>query len=351
MLFERNAETERNVTNLRSGAGLNKHGHVNDALKDSYGTQYYGTVMLGTPGQKFVVVFDTGSANLWIPALDCKSAGRPVRKHKFDVKASTTSVLYKNDFKIKYGSGAVQGKFAEDTVTIQDLVVAHQKYGIVSDASGLKKLYTTSAFDGILGMAFSTISIGKVAPLLQNAIDQNLLDEPVFAFYLGTGKGGELTIGGVDDTKYVGDFHRVKLELAWYWQITMDAVHVHTTEISSKTTAIVDSGTSFILGPSKIIDSLAHAFGAKKVKDNYIFSCDELSGKPDITFVIDGKKYIFSAEEAVLRDKNLCILAFAGFDQKSPIAPKWILGDTFMRKYYTMFDMGKKEVGFAKLKK
>ena len=79
----------------------------------------------------------------------------------------------------------------------------------------LQVLYTatlTSAngsqgrFDGILGLGYDTISVNKIPPPFYNMIEQKLLDEPVFSFYLGeSGKTDSVvTFGGVDKSKYSG---------------------------------------------------------------------------------------------------------------------------------------------------
>jgi len=320
-----------------------------EIIKDYANAQYYGTVSIGTPPQSFQVIYDTGSSNLWVPETGCVHCGYFFihKKNKYDRALSSTFVDDGSDFSIQYGSGAVSGKYVQDTVIIgDDIAVKEQKFGSIHDAAGMGVGYALGYFDGILGLGFDSISVGGVETVFHNAMEQGLLESGMFAFYLGDEGDGELTFGGYDEAKFTGDLEWVPLTHATYWQIQFDSVTLKDYSGGSMS-AIVDSGTSLLTGPTADIQKIASQVGASKtVIGQYTIDCEKVKDIPDITFTISGKPYTIAGSKLVIQSAGTCLFAMMGMDFPAP-GPQWILGDVFMREYYTVFDYENKKVGFA----
>lgn len=71
---------------------------------------------------------------------------------------------------------------------------------------------------------------------------------------------------------------------------------------------------------------------------------------PTVTFTIDGKAYTLTGKQYVLNVQGQCLSGFMGINLPSQLANTWIMGDVFIRVYYTLFDYEGGRVGFANAK-
>jgi hypothetical protein len=144
------------------------------------------------------------------------------------------------------------------------------------------------------------------------------------------------------------------LESATYWEITLDGIEAgdYKKEAGdSKITAIVDSGTSLMTGPKAEISKLAASVGATaNFMGEYTIDCKLVDQIPDVVFTIGGNEYTIPGSKTVIQAQSTCLFAFMGMDFPEP-GPQWILGDVFMREYYTVFNYVDQTIGFAKATK
>merc|ERR1712039_727081 len=327
---------ERRSSSLGSGSG-------SVVINDYMNAQYYGEIEVGSPGQKEQVVFDTGSANLWVPNKKPFLSGHNVYSH------SKSSSYHANGtvFKIQYGSGPVSGVYSADDGAIGSLKLQDFTFAEVDNTAGLGLGYRFGKFDGILGLGWDAISVGGVPTPMKALVNSQQLAQPVFAFYLGNLHPGELVFGGVDQKHYTGDFDFVPLSSETYWQVALGDAKLGGVSVSSTKSAIVDSGTSLLAGPSAEVKAIADKLGAKTVMGKeYTVDCSK--DLPELTFTLGGKDYALKKEDLILQQSgSQCVLGLMGVDVPAPRGPLWILGDVFMRKYYVQFDWGQKRLGFA----
>ncbi|KAL6083177.1 hypothetical protein STEG23_018437 [Scotinomys teguina] len=255
-------------------------------------TQYYGEIGIGTPPQSFKVIFDTGSANLWVPSTKCSPLYTACEIHSlYDSSESSSYMENGTEFTIHYGSGKVKGFLSQDIVTVAGITVT-QTFGEVTELPLIP--FMLAKFDGVLGMGFPAQAVGGVTPVFDHILSQRVLKEEVFSVYYSRDShllGGELVLGGSDPQHYQGNFHY------------------------------------------------------------YVVDCSQVPTLPDISFHLGGRAYTLTSLDYVLQDPyrndDLCTLALHGLDIPPPTGPVWVLGASFIRKFYTEFDRHNNRIGFA----
>ena len=339
-------------------------------------TQYSGEVGVGTPPQSMRVIFDTGSANFWVYTRDCKSLACQLHS-TYDHRLSSTYRRDGTPLRIRYGSGSVGGRLAQDTLRLGNLgPLPNQTLGEIVNETG--KAFVYGKFDGILGMAFAAIAAPGTTPVFDHLLQSKLLRNGLFSFYLpdaqrapvvGAG-GGALLLGGVDPKFASSPFLFVKLlspAAPKYWAVRLTGVHVDGDEPIAKCATpaagvgvtggdsdvacrvAVDTGTSLITGPSREVRRLLQR---TQVDDD----CANLDELPPVTFVVAGHALTLTPAEYVLKQQRAngvvrCITGFVPLDVPPPRGPLWVFGDLFLRAYYTLFDRDQLRVGFAKARK
>ncbi|EPY89626.1 Pepsin A [Camelus dromedarius] len=317
-------------------------------LENYLDTEYFGTISIGTPAQNFTVIFDTGSSNLWVPSIYCSSSAC-TNHNRFNPEESSTYQGTDETLSITYGTGSMTGILGYDTVQVGGISDVNQIFGLSETEPGSFLYY--APFDGILGLAYPSISSSGATPVFDNIWDEGLISEDLFSVYLSSNdeSGSVVIFGGIDSSYYTGSLNWVPVSVEGYWQITVDSITMEGESIacSSGCQAIVDTGTSLLAGPTDAISNIQSYIGASE--DSYgdmVVSCSSISSLPNIVFTINGVQYPLSPSAYILESDDSCTSGFEGMDLSSS-EELWILGDVFIRQYFTVFDRANNQVGLA----
>ncbi|KFQ07560.1 Cathepsin E, partial [Leptosomus discolor] len=327
---------------------------ANEPLINYLDTEYFGQISIGTPPQNFTVIFDTGSSNLWVPSVYCVS--KACTKHsKFQPSQSSTYQAIGTPFSIQYGTGSLVGVIGSDQVVVEGLVVRNQQFAESVSEPG--KTFLDAAYDGILGLAYPSLSVDGITPVFDNMMAQNLVELPIFSVYMSSNPdssvGGELLFGGFDPSHFTGTLNWVPVTRQGFWQIQLDNIKLAgaVALCANSCQAIVDTGTSLITGPTKDVKELQNLIGATLADTEYAVECSNLNVMPNVTFTINGLPYTLSAQAYTLMEDidgmTFCTSGFQEMDIGPPAGPLWILGDVFIRQFYSVFDRGNNRVGLA----
>ncbi|XP_068800301.1 pepsin A-like [Struthio camelus] len=321
-----------------------------DPLENYMDIEFIGSISIGSPPQEFLVLFDTGSSNLWVPSVNCSSEACVNHNH-FSPQQSSTYRAINQPVSIYYGTGSMTGVLANETVHVGSIQVSNQTIGLSEHEPG--SFFYYAPFDGILGLAFPSIAASTAIPVFDNMMNRGLISQAVFSFYLSSENKTRsfVTFGGIDDSCFSGRLNWIPLSAETYWQISMDSITMNGQVIACPRgcQAMIDTGTSLLAGPLDSITVIHHSIGASEDSNGeYVVTCSAKNCLPDIVFVINGIKFPVPAKAYIHQvHQDYCKSGFEGTIIPAQSGELWILGEVFLCQYYSVFDRANNQVGLA----
>ncbi|TDL13669.1 acid protease, partial [Rickenella mellea] len=312
---------------------------------------YLASITVG--GAEFQVQLDTGSSDLWLDTANLKPSGAQdtglngTLKY-VDQSVAAGSIFISNatfgDFTVPQAFISAPGSNATHNIDTGLLGVGPPKLSLIS--TGLQ----STAFNG--------------ATLLENIFAANPSEPNYITFQLsrsestGTTSGGTFTIGELNSTlSAISSAPKLDIVSTERWITFMDGIIVNGKNVTgnsqfnmtgqgpTQTLADLDTGTSLALIPKVYADAIyssvpgAFFFAAQNA---YVLPCDT---KIDLSFVFGGVAYPVHPIDTVNAFANgTAPVCFGAFTVPSENAGKptedFLLGDTFLRNVYSLFDYG-----------
>ncbi|KAJ2802271.1 aspartic proteinase precursor, partial [Coemansia helicoidea] len=340
---------------------------------------YAGHISLGTPPQRFLVNFDSGSADLWVPSTRCSSATCALHR-RFDAGSSDTySARYplpnatrSGSTAIQYGTGMVEISPAQDALTWGSIRAANISFG---EATAMTPDFDIN-FDGLFGLAFAPLSSPGLEPPFLALARRGLLNANQFSFTLDD-EGGWLDLGRVPESAPDADLAWLKLVNPQFWAVHIDWVRAvpgpsHPDESAAQpdvdqhaqldttpalelrlhdpSTALFDSGTTTILCPSAIAAQINRLIGASR--NGLHVDCAASTAGPTFQIAVSGQDsgpphiLTLAPHQYILGDgipAHGCMSAFQPGGPKD----KWVLGLPLFANRTVVFDVDSGRIGFG----
>mmetsp|Transcript_25782 Transcript_25782/g.47131 ORF Transcript_25782/g.47131 Transcript_25782/m.47131 type:complete len:464 (+) Transcript_25782:176-1567(+) len=377
----------------------------------SYKNSYSGVIRLGTPPQEFRVVFDTGSGHVVVPSEDCASESCLVHRRYNSSASSTLLLTGEDGLPavpgeaidqvtIGYGTGEVLGEFVQDQVCLPHMLADDRANGkeicmdmqLVLAVEMSSKPFKTFAFDGIVGMGLRSLSLNSKLSFLESFATLEGRARS-FGIFLSDGderEDSELALGGYNSKRVQEPVSYVPVSdpALGYWQVSIRAVRVAGEALDVCTDGscrgIVDSGTSHLGVPEEsysefeqllrqaagdLLDCRHAAAPVVEIEletttlslyaSSYMrrlplregVSVSPPSGISSKSASADHPQLprdVLEASEASLNASQYCTPRVIPVSLPEPLGPKlFILGEPVLQRYYTVYDWGREQVGFA----
>ena len=346
------------------------------------GQGYYAKMLIGTPPQKLNVLIDTGSSNFAVAAR-----AHPDITAFFRPSMSATFVDSDTNVELPYTKGNWKGALGSDVVSFAsrpDLTVTTKIACITSS----EKFFVENAhWQGILGLAYTAIarpdgstetfftSTRRQWPATRDVVSIQLCGTIDTGNQTDIGTGGTMTLGGSNESLYVGPMLYTPITKEGYYEVIITDVRVNGSSVDldckeynfDKT--IVDSGTTNLRFPNKVYDRVVDRIKRHAVSYNLVAMDDFWSGGkmfcwpigempwnafPPLTLdlavsrnssfrlVVSPRQYLREVSKESTQESLDCF--------KFAIAPSvsgTVLGAVVMEGYYVVFDRENQKIGFA----
>lgn len=313
---------------------------------ENYLTYYTINLTLGTPLQQVTVLIDTGSSDLWVPSGKYVGGFRHSR--------SQTWNMVGNDFSIKYVKGYAKGVWGHDTIDFLSGTTLHrQRFGLATDASepimgvfGIGPIKSESAKTFYSNIPVSLVQHGYVS---KNAYSIYLDDQ--------ASKTGSILFGGVDRAKYVPPLRTMKMTSATALEVHLETIEVDGVNFNTDLPVVLDTGTSLMYLPQPIIEHVASAYGAVYDPSRELYRlpaklAEQRQLPLSVEFSLGGATISVPTKELFWP-----MQWFTGQEENGDYALTMmsnsqslgfnILGDTFLRSAYIVFDLDAREISLA----
>jgi len=316
---------------------------------------YYGDITVGTPGQVFTVVFDTGSGNLIVPGSDCTSSACNVHKQFHQQKSSTVKevncdgsdidpIFGGDQITITFGTGKITGICLKDEICVSS---ACSRGDFISSTDESNQPFASFAFDGVLGLALPIMAQGDSFCMMSRMVEVQALRQSLFSVFLSDSdnEASEITFGDIKQEHMASELFWVPVSgTSGYWEVRIEDITLDEKpqKLCQDCRVAVDTGTSQLGAPSDLVSKLEKVLDVRS-------DCSNFDSLPKLGFIIGGRILTLAPRDYVDTGSthSWCTLSLMALDIPPPKGPLFIFGIPFLQKYYSVYDHANKKVGFA----